>query len=276
MFTGNTSITKTLKYLDPLGIWFLENQCKRSGPERKNVKVLIRFLAFLRNNSGRYEGERDNFGGNFDPYGVPHSTSTISNITYPASDARRRSPADSAPTASNGSDLPWDQLPAITNPIPSAMTGHWAPNQFEPVDNRRQYDSWHSRPASSSDTGSGFSSRFPSQAPSEYPPLYTPNFSEGGPTSNNGGLGEAQPMSTVSSNHSTNSSGTRVSPPPPRPYSCDICGFSFARNHDLTRHIRGHEPAQFGCERCGKAYTRLDSLRRHYVRKRCGPNYTAA
>ncbi|KAF8323741.1 hypothetical protein DL93DRAFT_2033599, partial [Clavulina sp. PMI_390] len=52
-------------------------------------------------------------------------------------------------------------------------------------------------------------------------------------------------------------------------YSCDICGFSFARNHDLTRHIRGHEPAQFGCERCGKAYTRLDSLRRHYVRKRC-------
>lgn len=50
---------------------------------------------------------------------------------------------------------------------------------------------------------------------------------------------------------------------PARRYVCPSCGFGFVRNHDLTRHIRGHNNELFKCDKCGKMYGRKDSLRRH-------------
>ena len=155
--------------------------------------------------------------------------------------------------------------------MPPPMQDRWMTGQFESTDSRRPYDPWQIRAGSGVGVNSGvIPSRFNPHSPTDYPPIHSASTSSfgdgGGSTHSSGPVGrEASPTTT-----------NRASPPPPRPYSCDICGFAFARNHDLTRHIRGHEPAQFGCERCGKAYTRLDSLRRHYVRKRCGPNYMAA
>lgn len=113
--------------------------------------------------------------------------------------------------------------------------------------------------------------------PSHYPASQsTPESDEGRSTTSvlaGGGATVGGLVDRTSSNPPLRRSASRASSPAPRPYTCEVCGFSFARNHDLTRHARGHEPASFRCERCGKAYTRLDSLRRHYVRKQCGPNY---
>ena len=56
-----------------------------------------------------------------------------------------------------------------------------------------------------------------------------------------------------------------------RPYACTICGFAFLRNHDLNRHMRGHENLLFPCDGCGKLYARKDSLRRHQNGRCEGP-----
>lgn len=214
-----------------------------------------------------YPLSQGSIGSDFEAYGVPQSIPAPS-MTFPPSDARRRLSTDSG---YNGGNPPtaWDHLPSIASTMPAMED--WNPNSFEPLDSRRSYEAWHSRGPTMID--SSMSARFPVQTPStnDYSSMYPSTFSE------SGGSGSSSSFTTTPTPAPSSTSASRTSsPPPPRPYSCEICGFSFARNHDLTRHIRGHEPAQFGCERCGKAYTRLDSLRRHYVRKRCGPNYMAS
>ena len=214
----------------------------------------------------RYPGETSDIPGVYEPYTIPHN---LPNAPYlPSSDARRRTSADSISNVGNGS-LPWEHLPSIMTPMPPLMSDRWMTGQIESTDSRRQFDAWQMRTGMGVN-GDEISSRVNPQSPTDYLPMYSASTSSfgdgGGSTTPSNAAGEASPTNATN----------RASPPPPRPYSCDICGFAFARNHDLTRHVRGHEPAQFGCERCGKAYTRLDSLRRHYVRKRCGPNYTAA
>lgn len=45
----------------------------------------------------------------------------------------------------------------------------------------------------------------------------------------------------------------------------------FARNHDLTRHHKVHEPVkQYRCTVCDRNFTRKDSLKRHLNVKKCG------
>lgn len=52
-----------------------------------------------------------------------------------------------------------------------------------------------------------------------------------------------------------------------RPYPCNRCPRSFARKHDLQRHLRVHTGAKpYFCVRCKKAFARSDALKRH-VRK---------
>lgn len=46
-----------------------------------------------------------------------------------------------------------------------------------------------------------------------------------------------------------------------RPFECDQCPLAFARNHDLKRHRRLHEPVKpFSCDVCGKKISRKDAL----------------
>ncbi|GMS88053.1 hypothetical protein PENTCL1PPCAC_10228, partial [Pristionchus entomophagus] len=59
--------------------------------------------------------------------------------------------------------------------------------------------------------------------------------------------------------------------------TCHLCGATFSRRRDLTRHLKqidhsiGHQPRKFNpnrekkykCEKCNIAYTRLDNLNRH-------------
>lgn len=57
------------------------------------------------------------------------------------------------------------------------------------------------------------------------------------------------------------------SPPPTsdnRPYQCHLCSRSFARKHDLQRHIRVHTGDKpYACLCCKKAFARTDALKRH-------------
>ncbi|KAF8895739.1 hypothetical protein CPB84DRAFT_1782342 [Gymnopilus junonius] len=48
-----------------------------------------------------------------------------------------------------------------------------------------------------------------------------------------------------------------------RPYRCGVCPASFARNHDLKRHIRLHEKKAWKCEGCHKIFSRRDAIKRH-------------
>lgn len=100
--------------------------------------------------------------------------------------------------------------------------------------------------------------------------------------SSGGGDGRATKATKFVDTGSTLPSPHHFSPPSPRPspkrpappddseplpatrrYVCPTCGFRFVRNHDLTRHIRGHNNELFKCDQCGKMYGRKDSLRRH-------------
>ncbi|KAG8810052.1 hypothetical protein FRC19_004819 [Serendipita sp. 401] len=55
-----------------------------------------------------------------------------------------------------------------------------------------------------------------------------------------------------------------------RPHSCDECGLSFARGHDLKRHRETHKNIRpYLCD-CGKSFTRKDALKRHRYLKGCG------
>ncbi|KAI8343696.1 hypothetical protein BC941DRAFT_412060 [Chlamydoabsidia padenii] len=54
------------------------------------------------------------------------------------------------------------------------------------------------------------------------------------------------------------------SPSDIRPYQCQICERSFARKHDLQRHIRVHTGDKpYACLCCKKAFARTDALKRH-------------
>lgn len=48
-----------------------------------------------------------------------------------------------------------------------------------------------------------------------------------------------------------------------RPHRCSVCPASFARNHDLKRHIRLHEKKAWKCEGCHKIFSRRDAIKRH-------------
>jgi len=53
-----------------------------------------------------------------------------------------------------------------------------------------------------------------------------------------------------------------------RPFACDKCDKRFVRNHDLTRHQKGHVEFSNVCP-CGKKFPRADALRRHRARNIC-------
>ncbi|KAI8647437.1 hypothetical protein BD408DRAFT_408555 [Parasitella parasitica] len=47
-------------------------------------------------------------------------------------------------------------------------------------------------------------------------------------------------------------------------FPCSVCPRSFARKHDLQRHIRVHTGAKpYSCLNCTKAFARTDALKRH-------------
>ncbi|OAD08173.1 C2H2-type zinc finger transcription factor, partial [Mucor lusitanicus CBS 277.49] len=47
-------------------------------------------------------------------------------------------------------------------------------------------------------------------------------------------------------------------------FACCACPRSFARKHDLQRHIRVHTGAKpYSCLNCTKAFARTDALKRH-------------
>jgi hypothetical protein len=48
-----------------------------------------------------------------------------------------------------------------------------------------------------------------------------------------------------------------------RPYKCLQCPASFARNHDLKRHLKLHGTTAFKCSGCGKVFSRRDAIKRH-------------
>jgi uncharacterized C2H2 Zn-finger protein len=48
-----------------------------------------------------------------------------------------------------------------------------------------------------------------------------------------------------------------------RPYRCLQCPASFARNHDLKRHLKLHGSKAFKCSGCGKVFSRRDAIKRH-------------
>ena len=48
-----------------------------------------------------------------------------------------------------------------------------------------------------------------------------------------------------------------------RPFRCDQCPASFARNHDLKRHSKLHEKIAWKCAGCDKIFSRRDAIKRH-------------
>lgn len=48
-----------------------------------------------------------------------------------------------------------------------------------------------------------------------------------------------------------------------RPHRCSLCPASFARNHDLKRHIKLHDRKAWKCQGCQKIFSRRDAIKRH-------------
>jgi hypothetical protein len=48
-----------------------------------------------------------------------------------------------------------------------------------------------------------------------------------------------------------------------RPFRCSACPASFARNHDLQRHLKLHDKTAWRCEGCNKVFSRRDAIKRH-------------
>ena len=48
-----------------------------------------------------------------------------------------------------------------------------------------------------------------------------------------------------------------------RPFRCSACPASFARNHDLKRHLKLHDKTAWRCEGCDKVFSRRDAIKRH-------------
>lgn len=48
-----------------------------------------------------------------------------------------------------------------------------------------------------------------------------------------------------------------------RPFRCSSCPASFARNHDLKRHIKLHDKKAWKCGGCHKVFSRRDAIKRH-------------
>lgn len=48
-----------------------------------------------------------------------------------------------------------------------------------------------------------------------------------------------------------------------RPFRCERCPASFARNHDLKRHAKLHDRTAWKCACCEKIFSRRDALKRH-------------
>ncbi|KAI9287352.1 hypothetical protein BC943DRAFT_263962, partial [Umbelopsis sp. AD052] len=47
-------------------------------------------------------------------------------------------------------------------------------------------------------------------------------------------------------------------------FPCSLCQRSFARNHDLHRHMRVHTGDKpYVCPCCSKGFARTDALKRH-------------
>ena len=48
-----------------------------------------------------------------------------------------------------------------------------------------------------------------------------------------------------------------------RPFRCNACPASFARNHDLKRHVKLHDRKAWRCGGCHKIFSRRDAIKRH-------------
>lgn len=48
-----------------------------------------------------------------------------------------------------------------------------------------------------------------------------------------------------------------------RPFRCNACPASFARNHDLKRHLKLHDKTAWKCCGCQKVFSRRDAIKRH-------------
>ncbi|TFK74288.1 hypothetical protein BDN72DRAFT_760124 [Pluteus cervinus] len=48
-----------------------------------------------------------------------------------------------------------------------------------------------------------------------------------------------------------------------RPFRCHSCPASFARNHDLKRHLKLHDKTAWKCGGCQKVFSRRDAIKRH-------------
>lgn len=54
-----------------------------------------------------------------------------------------------------------------------------------------------------------------------------------------------------------------------KPHSCDICGNSFVRNHDLVRHKKTHMEKKFNCDSCGKPFLTENLVEQHKESHKC-------
>ncbi|KAG8936282.1 hypothetical protein FRC02_003218 [Tulasnella sp. 418] len=88
----------------------------------------------------------------------------------------------------------------------------------------------------------------------------------------------AQPPPTTSPKYSYGRSASGAAPLE-KNFICKICNAAFARNHDLNRHHKVHDPVkQYRCNGCDRSFTRKDALKRHATQKNCGflPNAVPA